>query len=365
MIAALRSRLLAHYRRTARDLPFRRTRDPYAIWICEVMAQQTRLQTVLPYWERWMARFPTVRALADAPLGDVLAAWTGLGYYARARSLHAAARIVVDRYVGQLPDDLLLLRALPGIGDYTAGAIASIAFGRRVPAVDGNVARVLCRVFAIDEPSDAPATRRQLWQLAGTLVAPRAAGDFNQALMELGALTCTPRSPSCSRCPLAPLCTAHATGRTAELPRRTPRRPPRALTIDLALITDPRGRWLVGKRAPQGRYGGLWELPELAALQSTAAHLVVDNTPPLAETTHSLTHLALRYRVLSAHLPRLPRAAPPYELLRRIAPRALTQLGVSAATLRLIAMLQTPSWTTAPIAHRSSSAKASRKSSRG
>ena len=184
-------RIVAFYRRHRRDLPWRRTADPYAIWVSEIMLQQTRVATVIPYWERWMARFPTVSALATAPLDDVLAAWAGLGYYSRARNLHAGARWVAGEGAGELPRTASGLRAVPGIGPYTAGAIASIAWGERAPLVDGNVARVLARLHGVEDDVKSTAGQRRIWALAGELMtalaATDAAGELNQGLMELGA----------------------------------------------------------------------------------------------------------------------------------------------------------------------------------
>src|SRR5690349_6148043 len=210
-------RLLEWYRAHRRDLPWRRTRDAYGIWVSEVMLQQTRVAVVVPYWERWMERFPGAAELAAAPLDDVLACWSGLGYYGRARNLHAGAREVVARYGGRVPGEAAELRTLPGVGRYTAGAIASIAFGRREPLVDGNVARVLARVYAVEEDVKSTAGQKRLWQLAGELVPDEAPGDFNQALMELGATVCTP-APRCEACPVAEACAARAAGRERELP---------------------------------------------------------------------------------------------------------------------------------------------------
>ncbi|HEY5946784.1 MAG TPA: A/G-specific adenine glycosylase, partial [Kofleriaceae bacterium] len=220
--ALVASAVVTHYKRDRRDLPWRRTRDPYAIWVSEIMLQQTRVQTVIPYWERWMARFPTVTALAAAPLDDVLAAWAGLGYYSRARNLHAGAQAVTSAFAGALPRRASELRAVPGIGPYTAGAIASIAYGERAPLVDGNVARVLARVFAMRDDIKSSAGQKALWQRAGELMAAlpddHAPGDLNQGLMELGATLCSPTSPRCLLCPLAASCEAARTGRQDELP---------------------------------------------------------------------------------------------------------------------------------------------------
>jgi A/G-specific adenine glycosylase len=258
-IPALRRRLVGWYRRARRDLPWRRTRDPYAIWIAEVMLQQTRVDTVIPYYERFLARFPDAPALAEAPLDAVLAAWSGLGYYARARNLHAAARVVAREHGGLLPREVSALQALPGIGRYTAGAIASIAFGERAPVLDGNVARVLARLFAVEGDPRSPAVARRLWDLASAMVAAGEPGEVNQALMELGALVCAPEAPDCHLCPLAP-CRARARGE----PERFPERPPRRTVPEVhgvAALCAERGRVLLVRRPPGGLLGGLWELP--------------------------------------------------------------------------------------------------------
>lgn len=260
------ARLVAWYRRHRRDLPWRRTGDPYAVWISEVMLQQTRIAAVLPYYRRWMERFPSAAALAAAPLDDVLAAWSGLGYYGRARNLHAGAREVVERWGGRLPGSAAELRELPGIGRYTAGAIASIAFGRREPLVDGNVARVLARLHAIEDDVKSAAAARRLWQIAGEMVPDDAPGDFNQALMELGQEVCTPVGPRCDACPVMDACAARAAGRVHELPvvgKRTPDAARPLLALQAAWV-ERRGRVLLARRRPEGLFGGLWELPQAA-----------------------------------------------------------------------------------------------------
>ncbi len=264
---AISRALLSWYDHHRRDLPWRCERDPYRVWVSEVMLQQTRVGTVAPYYERWLARFPDVRALADAPGEDVLAAWAGLGYYRRARALHAAARVVCDRHEARVPDDPGELRALPGIGDYTAGAIASIAFGRAVPAVDVNARRVLARLFDLERPQPA-----ELERLAATLIPAEAPGAFNQALMELGATVCAPREPACGVCPIASSCLARERGTVAERPR--PRRGSRVRTwrVGAAVITERAGRVLVARRPEAGLLGGMWEFPgALAAPRESAA----------------------------------------------------------------------------------------------
>jgi A/G-specific adenine glycosylase len=248
----------------ARDLPWRRTDDPYAIWLSEVMLQQTRVDTVVGYFERFMARFPNVNVLAEAPLGEVLSLWSGLGYYRRARELHVAAREVTERYGGHLPATAKELRALRGIGRYTAGAIASIAYGKREPLVDGNVARVLARLFAVEEDVKSTGGQRALWALATRLVPSEHPGRFNQALMELGAIVCTPRAPRCEVCPVAAHCGARALGRQGELPKVARKKRPVRVAM-LAAVVSTTGaktrRVLLARRARDGLFGGLWEPP--------------------------------------------------------------------------------------------------------
>jgi A/G-specific adenine glycosylase len=253
--------LLAWYADHQRDLPWRHTRDPYHIWVAEVMLQQTQVATVIPYYERFLARFPTVRALAAASLDEVLKLWEGLGYYARARHLHAAARKVMSEFGGRFPLAMEELLSLPGVGRYTAGAILSIAGGQDVPAPDGNVRRVLSRVFAIKQDVTRGAESRRLWQLAASLLPPGRAGDFNQALMDLGATVCTPRAPSCGQCPLAEACRAHQLGREEAFPIRRPRRPVPHYKVAAGVVWNGKGRFLIAQRRPEGLLGGLWEFP--------------------------------------------------------------------------------------------------------
>jgi A/G-specific adenine glycosylase len=259
--AAFIERSLDWFARNARDLHWRRERCPYRVWVAEVMLQQTRVETVSSYYERFLARFPTIHVLAAAPLEAVLKVWEGLGYYARARNLHAAARQVVAARGGRLPDTFDGLLALPGVGRYIAGAVASIAFGRDVPAVDGNVRRVLCRVFGIREDVTRSAVQRELERLAADLLPPGRAGAFNEALMELGATVCTPRSPRCDRCPLRDLCLAHADGDAEALPVRRPRKRVPHYDVAAAVTVRDDGRVLVAQRNAGDMLGGLWEFP--------------------------------------------------------------------------------------------------------
>jgi len=255
-LAAIRRALLRHYDRHRRDLPWRGAADPYRVWVSEIMLQQTRADVVGPYYERWLERFPTLDALADAELDDVLHAWQGLGYYTRARNLHRAARLVRERHGGQVPREEAALRALPGVGEYTAGAIASIAYGEPRPAVDGNVRRVLARLFDLAEPS-APALR----ELAGRLLDRRRAGDFNQALMDLGATVCTPRSPACDACPVADWCLARARGTQAERPAPKRRAAVPSYDVGTAVLRTRDGRLLLVRRPEDGLLGGMWTFP--------------------------------------------------------------------------------------------------------
>ena len=248
------------------DLPWRDNAAPYAVWVAEVMLQQTQITTVIPYYRRWLARFPTVEALAAAPLDDVLKLWEGLGYYSRARNLHAAAQVIVRDHGGRLPSTAAELMKLPGVGRYTAGAVASIAFGQRAAVLDGNVIRVLSRVFDVAEDVTVPATRRRLWDLAEALVPAQRPGDYNQALMELGQGICLPQNPRCLLCPLTALCLARQRGTQLERPVRPPRRRTPHYDVVAAVIwRDGRpaygSRFLIAQRPLGGLLGGLWEFP--------------------------------------------------------------------------------------------------------
>jgi len=340
----MRRALLAWYHRGHRDLPWRRARDPYAIWVSEIMLQQTRVETVTPYYQRWMGRFPTVAALAEAPLDDVLTHWAGLGYYARARNLHAAAREIVARYHGHFPDDAQSVRALPGIGRYTAGAILSIAFGRAEPILDGNVARVLSRVFFVEEPGK---QNQKLWALAAELVPADGAGDFNQAMMELGATVCTPRAPACLACPLRGICEAQRRGRAEALPpsrKKTPTRTVQQVTV----LIERRRRWLLVRRPAAGLWGGLWEPPtgELAPDERPAegaARMVqhstglrVDSVELIREFDHVLTHRRMSFHAFRARAEGRVRLTD-YEAARWLpVGSAARDVGVAAWAARLL-----------------------------
>ncbi|MDQ7028995.1 MAG: A/G-specific adenine glycosylase [Ardenticatenia bacterium] len=349
LIRRLQERLLTWYRGVARDLPWRRTRDPYAIWVSEVMLQQTQVARVVPFYERWMARFPTVMHLAKASLDDVLKLWEGLGYYARARKLHEAARLVVEEHGGQLPASAEALMALPGIGPYTAGAIASIAFGQRAVALDGNGRRVLARLLALDEPINTSRGEHLLREAADRLL-PDAeeAGAWNQALMELGATICRPRAPRCERCPWHDECGARRQGRQHELPRRVPRRPRPHYQVAAGLIWNGQGELLIAKRPPGKMLGGLWEFPggkcrpdeTLEACLRRELHeelgIEVAVGTLAARVEHGYSHFSITLHAFHCrHIGGTPQALHVAEW-RWVHPEALHRFAWSAADLKVI-----------------------------
>lgn len=253
-------RLLDWYAKHGRNLPWRGVTDPYAVLVSEYMAQQTRVETVIPYYSRWMEQFPTVKALADAPQEAVLKAWEGLGYYARARNLHKAARAILTAHSGRIPTSVDELRALPGIGEYTAAAVASLAFGADEPALDGNLRRVLARVTALEEDANSPRAMAQLTAFARTMLPPGRAGDFNQALMDLSNQVCLPKSPRCPGCPLTAFCEAFRQNRQADFPVKVKKAPVPTLTVTAGVLR--RGNTvLLTKRPANGLLGGMWEFP--------------------------------------------------------------------------------------------------------
>ena len=289
--------ILRWYDQGHRDLPWRRTQDPYRIWISEIMLQQTRAETVVSYYERFLARYPTVQNLASAPEEELLKAWEGLGYYSRARSLQKAAKEIVARYGGQLPADLEKLRALPGIGDYTAGAIASIAFGIPAAAVDGNVERVLCRWDAIKDEVGTPTVRRQIAARAQALVPPDRPGAFANAMMEMGATMCTPKNPKCLLCPVREGCMGFAQGIAQELPRKAKKKAQRVENRAVLLVFCD-NRVLIVKRQEK-LLGGLFVFPDVLeesdparlcqALEALGIRAAYDEK--LGHARHVFTHL--------------------------------------------------------------------------
>jgi A/G-specific adenine glycosylase len=302
--------LLDWFARNARDLPWRRTTDPYAIWISEIMLQQTQVKTVLPYWERWMQSLPDIQSLAQAKPERLHKLWEGLGYYTRVCNLQAAARLILAQHGGRFPEQFDDVLALPGIGRYTAGAICSIAFNQPKPILDGNVIRVLTRVFGLSGNPQQKKTNALLWQLAEELVsnasrmtsnAGSSCSRFNQSLMELGALVCTPRQPRCGECPVAGLCVALRQGRVEELPRLAPR-PCATARRFVAFVVQNRGRYLVCQRPAGVVNARLWEFPNLE-LQlsdghiSRAAQRLFGAKPPKLEPLASIKHSITRYRI--------------------------------------------------------------------
>ena len=257
---AIRRKLLEWYKRNARALPWRGESDPYRVWVSEVMLQQTQVETVIPYYQRWLEEFPTLADLASADEQEVLRAWEGLGYYSRARNLLKSAKIICEEFEGELPRDSSQLRKLPGIGDYIAGAIASIALGQRQPALDGNGKRVLARLYAYDKPVNLEKNASDLKRILADLLPEHQAGDFNQALMDLGSRVCLPRRPKCGDCPLQSECTANGQGLQLEIPVKTSKRPVPHYQVVAALIRD-RDCVLIDKRRSNALLGGMWEFP--------------------------------------------------------------------------------------------------------
>jgi len=343
----LRRLLLAAYDAARRDLPWRGETDPYRIWVSEVMLQQTRVETVLPYYRKWVQRFPTLESLAAADDEEVLASWQGLGYYSRARRLLVGARLVRERFGGVLPGSAARLQELPGVGEYTAGAIASIAFGEAVPAVDGNVRRVLSRLFDVEDPSTS-----RIRKLAATLVDPARPGDFNQGLMELGATVCTPRSPRCSECPVGSLCLARERGTVEDRPPA--RRRGRAPEVDIATVvavTVPSSRFLMRKRPEEGLLASMWEFPgeetestgvaalDVEVVRGLAGDLGVAPSGPflsLDPVPHVFSHLKVTYYPFLFTVPGNPRVSRG----RWISPEEADDLPIPVAQRKILAMAQ-------------------------
>jgi len=345
--------LLAWYGRNKRDLPWRRTTDPYRIWVAEIMLQQTRVETVRPYYERFLKTFPDVRALAGARQEAVLKAWEGLGYYSRARHLHEAARVVLRQHGGKIPDDPDDLRRLPGVGAYTAGAILSIAFGRRVAAVDGNVLRVIARLFAIEDPMDRGRTRKRIVEIAARLIPADEPGHYNQALMDLGSAVCTPRSPDCSTCPLGAICKARRNGSQHSIPakRKLAAVPRREAAV--ALIANDRGELLLARRPSRGLLGGLWrfpggvlkdgETPAAGLRRLLREELGLRGSPgnALFSVEHGYSHFTVTVHVLSFSIRGPIPSAGGGIPLRWAGPQGLSRLAVSRLERKILDALPT------------------------
>lgn len=335
----LRGQLLRWFDRTQRDLPWRRTKDPYGIWVSEVMLQQTQVDRVVHYWERFLARFPDVRALAAAEVKDVLGLWSGLGYYSRARNLHRAAQVIATTHGGEVPDSVDALLELPGFGRYTAGAVSSIAFGLEAPLVDGNVARVLSRLLEIEGAPGEREREKTLWAAATTLVSGERPGDWNQSLMELGATVCTPQNPLCLLCPVRASCGAFLHGRVDELP--PPKKAAKRKRLELRVAVARRGKdVLLARREEKGLFGGLWELPSTEAELSVALGTQVIVGPEMLVLERPLTHRDL---VLHAHPVTMPAklARPPagYVEWRWVPTNEVAALGMSSAMREVLRQL--------------------------
>lgn len=316
---SLASRLRTWYRRHHRRLPWRDNPEPYRIWLSEIMLQQTQVATVVPYFERFLERFPNVTALARASEESVLAAWSGLGYYRRARSLHRAAKTIVDELDGRLPEDVVGWMKLPGVGRYTAGAIVSIALNEPAPILDGNVMRVLCRLFAVRGDPRTGATNKKLWRLAEEILPRTSISEFNQALMELGALVCTPQSPRCLVCPVSSDCAARALGVEEELPELSAR--PKTVRVKMAAaVVERHGRYLMYRRSGTELLKDMWEFPggecrdgetpraALARESRERYRIALAPDAEIARVEHSIMNKRIELYAYSAELEREPGA---------------------------------------------------------
>jgi A/G-specific adenine glycosylase len=304
----IQNQLLEWYRSHGRDLPWRRSRDPYRIWVSEVMLQQTQVETAIPYYHRFLKTFPSLAALADAPQAAVLKHWEGLGYYARARNLHRAAGLVMGEHQGQIPSAWEAFRALPGVGDYIAAAVLSIAFGRPYAVVDGNVKRVLARLLCIDLPANVQKNHNHFRRHADAFLDHSAPADFNQALMEIGALICRPGTPRCEACPLMAVCCAFQQERVHIYPRRQ-KRPKVPLHQMATAVIQRRGKFLLTQRPADGLLGGLWEFPNAVRtgdesppstclrLARTQLGLAISVGDFITRVSHAYTHFKIQAQV--------------------------------------------------------------------
>lgn len=352
-------RLLPWYDRVKRDMPWRHTCDPYAIWLSETMLQQTQVDTVKPYYRRFLQKFPTVQALAAAPLQEVLTLWSGLGYYRRARNLHAAAQQIVARHAGIIPQTVTELQELSGVGRYTAGAVASIAYGVRTPVVDGNVIRVLSRVLNIQDDVAKPSVINMLWELTSQLMPADRPGDYNQSLMELGATVCVPKNPACLLCPLAEICQAKQQGVQEERPVKSAKKAPIIEQLMVLVVRNSKGQVLLFQRPAEVKWGELWEFPTFFHLTkiNSLTHLAdtleeqlrlriaVENWQ--GQLVHQLTHRTMQYRIVRGVVkratdPRLPACEGDmsYQDCRWVEPQMLNQLPVGRVTHKIAAIAQ-------------------------
>jgi A/G-specific adenine glycosylase len=337
--------LLGWYDREGRhELPWQSDRTPYRVWVSEIMLQQTRVDTVVPYFLRFVGRFPDVAALAAAPLDEVLHCWSGLGYYARARNLHRAARSIAQHHAGRIPEEHAALCALPGIGRSTAGAILAQAFGQRHPILDGNVKRVLARRHAVPGWPGEAAVERRLWALAERHTPATRVGDYTQAIMDFGATVCRRARPACPACPVAAGCAAHALGRETAFPAPRPRRARPLRHTRMLLLRNAAGAVLLERRPPQGIWGGLWCPPELGEEPATAwaarvLGAAIETVPPLAAVRHGFTHFELEIEPLPARIATVPPALMEPGRWVWYNARSPAKLGLAAIVSRLIESL--------------------------
>jgi len=316
--AELVQRLLTWYGRSGRDLPWRNSRDPYRIWLSEVMLQQTTVAVVIGYYQRFLEHFPTVDALSAAPLEDVIDLWAGLGYYSRARNLHAAAKLIVSESCGVFPADVEDLQKLPGVGRSTAGAISALAFDRHAPILDGNVRRVLCRLFALQEPPRSSSAEKLLWNWSEQMTPTEHVHDYTQAIMDLGATVCIPRKPLCSECPWNAVCLAKKSGLEDQLPLKQPTKkiPTRE---EVTLLLNCRGLYLVRRRPAEGFLGGLWEFPAITVPDGERREEKISllcgdfgcgtATDLLGQIRHVYSHFRLQSDIYRIEIDDLPRIA--------------------------------------------------------
>lgn len=337
--SSFRKKLLLWYKKHRRDLPWRRTQDPYRIWVSEIMLQQTQVSTVIPYYENFLKKFPTLQKLARAPEEAVLAQWAGLGYYRRAKLLHQGARFILRELGGRFPENPESLKKLPSIGEYTAGAIASIAFHQAAPLVDGNVIRVYSRIFAKRGHAKETQLKKQIWDLAGILVAPENPGDFNQALMELGAMVCRPNLPACGRCPVSSLCRAYEQGN----PQVYPETPPAGKIIKLkrvAAVCERAGKVLFVKPKRARWFQGMWSLPHdywegNAAPEEVLKRFLredlgirLSRPQNLGSTHHGITHHRITTLAWRGQTSGRPRKGQHYEITKYFPIQALNKLAL-------------------------------------
>jgi A/G-specific adenine glycosylase len=337
--------LLAWYGHARRDLPWRRSQDPYRVWVSEIMLQQTQVERVRDFYDRFLERFPTVAALAAAAEHDVLRLWEGLGYYRRARQLHAAAKTIVADHAGEFPRTVAGLRSLPGIGRYTAGAIASIAFDLPEPIVEANSRRVIARLAGHAGPLGSAAGDEPIWEIAAALVPQRHPGKFNQALMDVGSLVCTPERPLCGTCPLAACCEAKRTGRVAEIPMKAARRPVKEIH-ETAVVVRRAGRVLVVQRGPGEWWEGLWDFPRVPKAAGAArreiersealSSLACGATSRLGTIAHTVTHHRITLDVVACAAGRSGRAS---SGRRWVTATALGSLAMTSPGRRIADML--------------------------